>query len=62
MPAKCPNCKKESNKPDKAWKYGHYDVKTFKCNNCRTNFREYTTNGKYAFTLKVEKGKGYIKA
>ena len=27
----------------------------------KTQFREYTKNGKHAFALKLEKGKGYIK-
>jgi len=62
MPAKCPNCKKETNKPEKTWKYGGFDVKAFICNNCGTKFREYTNNGKFVFNLKLEKGKGYIKA
>jgi hypothetical protein len=62
MSAKCPNCKKESNKPDKTWKYGIFDVKVFTCSNCNTKFREYFQNGKHAFSLKFEKGKGYIKA
>ncbi|MCJ7560905.1 hypothetical protein MUO79_09880 [Candidatus Bathyarchaeota archaeon] len=58
----CPNCKKEAGNTDKVWKYGRFQVKAFMCKNCGTQFREYTINGKYAFTLKLEKGKGYKKA
>ena len=62
MLTQCPNCKKEENKPTKTWKYGQFQVKALTCNNCGTQFREYTKNGKYAFTLKLEKGKGYVRA
>lgn len=62
MSAECPKCKKESAKPEKTWKYGQFAVQSYTCKNCSTQFREYTKNGKYAFTLKLEKGKGYIKA
>ncbi|MCW4003625.1 MAG: hypothetical protein NWE95_06920 [Candidatus Bathyarchaeota archaeon] len=62
MPTQCPNCKKEADKPNKTWKYGQFQVKAFTCKNCSTQFREYTKNGKYVFTLKLAKGKGYIKA
>ncbi|MCW4045225.1 MAG: hypothetical protein NWE94_06890 [Candidatus Bathyarchaeota archaeon] len=61
MPTTCPNCKKESAKPEKTWKYGQFQVNAFTCKNCTTQFREYTKNGKYAFTLKLIKGKGYAK-
>jgi len=60
--AKCPNCKKEQNKPDKRWKYGQFTVQFYSCKNCGTNFRDYLKAGKHSFTLKLKKGKGYIKA
>ncbi|MEM2738935.1 MAG: hypothetical protein QXK93_08125 [Candidatus Bathyarchaeia archaeon] len=61
--AKCPNCKKEVDKPNKTWKYGIFTVKAYTCPNCQTQFREYLDkNGKHRFTLKLQKGKGYIKA
>jgi len=62
MTTTCPNCKKEAGKPNKSWKYGSFQVHALICENCNTQFREYTKNGKYAFTLKLQKGKGYIKA
>jgi transposase-like protein len=61
--AKCPNCKTENPNPNKTWKYGIFTVKAYTCKNCQTQFREYyNQNGKHSFTLKLEKGKGYIKA
>jgi len=60
--ARCPNCKKEVKKPNKTWKYGQFTVKAYTCKNCKTEFREYFKDGKHSFTLKLEKGKGYIKA
>jgi transposase-like protein len=61
--AKCPNCKKENPKPNKKWKYGRFSVQAYTCNNCKTQYREYyDKNGKHSFTLKLQKGKGYIKA
>jgi len=60
--AKCPTCKKEVTNPDKKWKYGRFTVHAFTCNNCKTQFRDYLDkNGKLSFTLKLQKGKGYIK-
>lgn len=59
---KCPNCKKENPKPTKTWKYGQFTVQAFTCSNCKTQYREYTRNGKHSFTLKLQKGKGYKKA
>ena len=58
----CPNCRKEQDKPKKSWKYGRFTVQAYSCENCKTNFREYTISGKHSFMLKVKKGKGYIKA
>lgn len=59
--AKCPACKKELEKPKKAWKFSHYDVKAYTCG-CGTDFREYTMKGKRSFMLKKKKGKGFVKA
>ena len=60
--ATCPNCKKEVNKPSKTWKYGPFTVKAYSCPNCGVQFRDYTREGKHSFALKLQKGKGYIKA
>ncbi len=61
--AKCPNCKKDNPKPAKTWKYGQFTVNAYTCSNCKTQYREYLDkNGKQSFTLKLQKGKGYIKA
>jgi DNA-directed RNA polymerase subunit RPC12/RpoP len=49
-------------KPDKTWKYRVFKAEAYVCSNCGTKFREYTKNGKHSFTLKLQKGKGYIKA
>ncbi len=59
---RCPKCGKEVSKPRKKWKYGAFDVQAFSCDNCSTQFREYTRNGKHSFALKLQKGKGYVKA
>jgi transposase-like protein len=58
----CPKCKTSNIKPEKTWKYGQFSVQSFTCKNCNTKFREYTKDAQHAFTLKLEKGKGYIKA
>lgn len=58
---KCPNCGNDIKTPNKSWKYGIFTVKAYTCKRCSTQFREYSRNGKHAFTLKLEKGKGYIK-
>lgn len=58
---KCPKCKVKVSKPIKTWKYGLFTVQVYCCN-CGTDFREYTKEGKHSFTLKLEKGKGFIKA
>lgn len=59
--AKCPTCKKDVSKHQKAWKYGQFNVKAYTCE-CGTTFREYTLKGKHSFTLKKKKGKGFVKA
>lgn len=60
---KCPKCGKDAEQPQKAWKYSVYDVKSFNCPICETQFREYSKSGKHAFTLKHERGKkgGFVK-
>ena len=58
---KCPNCEKEIGKAEKTWKYGRFDVQVYSCD-CGTRFREYTRDGKHSFTLKLQKGKGFVKA
>jgi len=61
--AKCPHCKTENPKPAKTWKYGTFTVQAYTCSNCKTQYREYyDKNGKHSFTLKLQKGKGYVKA
>ena len=60
--AKCPDCGKIVEKPDKTWKYGNFSVNAYTCKNCNIRFREYfDKNGKHSFTLKFQKGKGYVK-
>jgi hypothetical protein len=50
-------------KPDKTWKYGVFTVNAYTCGKCQTQFREYfSKTGKHSFTLKLKKGKGYVKA
>jgi hypothetical protein len=64
MKPSCPVCKKASKKPDKTWKYGKFVVEAYTCEYCKTQFREYTKDGKHSFTLKrkeKEKG-GFVKA
>jgi hypothetical protein len=58
---RCPNCGKNLNNPQKTWTYGVFKVDFYSCN-CDTEFREYTRDGKHSFMLKLEKGKGYVKA
>lgn len=59
---KCPKCKKDLSKPTKTWTYGQFEVQAFSCTNCGTQFREYTKDGKHSFTLKLVKGKAFVKA
>jgi len=58
---KCPNCKMEITRPTKTWKYDQFSVQAYSCNNCGTQFREYTKDGNHAFMLKLKKGKGFVK-
>jgi len=59
----CPNCKNENPNPIKTWKYRFFTVKAYTCSNCKTQYRDYfDKDGKHSFTLKFEKGKGYIRA
>lgn len=46
---------------NKEWKYGQFIVKAYLCNSCDTRFREYISEEKHKFTLKLEKGKGFTK-
>ena len=57
---KCPICKKELTKPKKTWTYGQFAVEAYSCD-CGTDFREYIKAGKHSFTLKLKKGKGFVK-
>jgi hypothetical protein len=59
--ARCPDCKKENSKPKKTWNYGQFKVQAYSCE-CGTNFRDYAKEGKHSFSLKLKKGKGYVKA
>jgi uncharacterized CHY-type Zn-finger protein len=59
--SKCPKCRQDLSKPNKTWKYGQFMVHAFLCGNCGTQFREYSKDGKHAFTLKLQEGKGYVK-
>jgi transposase-like protein len=56
---KCPKCRKDNAKPQKTWKYGHFTVQSFRCNNCGTQYRDYSHKEKHSFTLMLHKGKGY---
>lgn len=58
--ARCPTCEKEVTKPKKSWKYGKFTVQAYTCP-CGTSFQEYMREGNYSFTLKLQKGKGYVK-
>jgi hypothetical protein len=59
---KCPKCKKEIAKSKKSWIYGQFEVRLYSCDNCGTDFREYTRAGKHSFTLKCGKGNRWTKA
>jgi len=59
---KCPGCGADIEKSDKTWKYGIFTVYAYKCKSCGTQFRDYIRNGESIFMLKLEKGKGYVKA
>jgi len=59
---KCPKCKKDVSKSEKAWTYGQFEVQAFACSSCGTRFREYTKDGKHSFMLKFVKGKAFVKA
>ncbi|MEM3823890.1 MAG: hypothetical protein QXH87_03055 [Candidatus Bathyarchaeia archaeon] len=37
--AKCPNCKKDVDNPQKTWQYGIFTVKAYTCQNCKTQFK-----------------------
>jgi hypothetical protein len=47
----------------KNWRYGNFTVQAYTCGNCGTQYREYyDKSGKLSFILKLQKGKGYVKA
>lgn len=58
---KCPNCEKELTQPKNSWAYGPFTVQAYSCN-CGTRFREYIKDGKHSFMLKLEKGRGFVRA
>jgi len=58
---RCPGCKKELSKSKKTWQYGPFVVEAYECD-CGTHFRDYSREGKHSFSLKLKKGKGYVKA
>ena len=60
--AKCPNCRKEIQEAEKTWKYWQFTVQAYLCGSCGTKFNEYAKNGKHSFTLKLQKGKAWVKA
>jgi len=60
--AKCPNCKKDLSKPEKTWTYGIFKVQAYSCDSCGMVFRDYSQAGKHVFTLRLKKGKGFVKA
>ncbi|MEM2125684.1 MAG: hypothetical protein QXQ53_04735 [Candidatus Methanosuratincola sp.] len=59
--SKCPACGKVIQKESKSWNYGKFDVKGYGCG-CGVEFRDYYIGDKFKFTLKKEKGKGFVKA
>jgi hydrogenase maturation factor HypF (carbamoyltransferase family) len=59
--AKCPKCLREAKDPNKTWKYGQFKVQAYSCKNCGTQFRNYSREGKHSFTLKLVKGKAFVK-
>ena len=54
-------CGKVKQLHEKEWEYGRFKVQAYSCS-CGTRFREYKTDGKHSFTLKLQKGRGFIKA
>jgi predicted RNA-binding Zn-ribbon protein involved in translation (DUF1610 family) len=58
---RCPNCGGESGKPEKTWKYSIFTVQAYICPKCGTRYRDYYRGERHSFTLKREKGKGYVK-
>jgi len=58
---KCPKCKAEISKPLKEWKYWKFEVHAYSCSHCGTHFREFSKDGKHSFTLKLVKGRGFVK-
>jgi len=62
MMTKCPKCRKEVMKHRKIWKYGTFTVRAYFCPFCQTKFMDYEKQGRNSFTLRLEKGRGYVKA
>jgi transposase len=61
--SKCPNCGFVNPSPVKNWRYGNFTVQAYTCGNCGTQYREYyDKSGKLSFVLKLQKGKGFVKA
>ena len=60
--AKCPGCGANVEKPYKSWRYGAFGVNAYTCGSCDLRFREYSREGKCIFMLKLEKGRGFVKA
>lgn len=54
---KCPNCGNEISKPNKTWNYGKFTVNAHLCNKCKTQFRDYSKDGKFGFTLQLKDGR-----
>jgi hypothetical protein len=60
---KRPKCGFVNLSPVKNWRYGNFTVQAYTCGNCGTQYREYyDKDGKLSFVLKLQKGKGCIKA
>jgi major membrane immunogen (membrane-anchored lipoprotein) len=61
--SKCPNCGNSNNKPVKTWKHGIFTANAHICGNFKTEYINYfDKKEKHKFTIKVQKGKSYIKA
>jgi hypothetical protein len=58
----CPNCKTTELIKVKAGSMVKLVANAYVCPKCNTRFWEYYRDGKHSFTLKFEKGKGFVKA
>jgi uncharacterized protein with PIN domain len=52
----CPDCKTEIKKQNKTWTYGKFDASFYVCPKCGARFRDYSKDGKFAYTLILRKG------